>query len=59
VWTMFDGVAYYHCELQCDGFMQQDLFEEVHDGVLLTVARKCVTLDRSGSVSAYEERERC
>jgi len=30
-WTFFDGLPYYHCELQCDAFMQMELLEE--DGV--------------------------
>ena len=28
VWTMHLGVIYYHCESQCDAFMQTDLFTE-------------------------------
>ncbi len=26
VWTFIDGAVHYHCERQCDGFMQGDLF---------------------------------
>ena len=25
VWTFIDGVVHYHCERQCDGFMQMEL----------------------------------
>jgi len=28
VWTFIEGVAHYHCERQCDGFMQVELFPE-------------------------------
>ena len=27
VWTFIRGVVHYHCEHQCDGFMQVELFE--------------------------------
>ena len=27
VWTFIDGVVHYHCEHQCEGFMQRELFE--------------------------------
>ena len=30
-WTIIDGEPYYHCEQQCDGFRQLELFGE--DGV--------------------------
>ena len=30
-WTFIDGHVYYHCEQQCDGFMQAELF--IPDGV--------------------------
>ena len=26
VWTFIEGDAHYHCERQCDGFMQLELF---------------------------------
>jgi len=26
VWTFIDELVYYHCERQCDGFVQLDLF---------------------------------
>jgi hypothetical protein len=28
VWTFFDGEPWYHCEGECDGFRQLELFEE-------------------------------
>jgi len=28
VWTIIRGEVYYHCEQQCDGFMQMELFED-------------------------------
>ena len=31
VWTFIDGAPHYHCERQCDGFMQTELFGD--DGV--------------------------
>ena len=31
VWTFIDGHPYYHCEQQCEGFMQMELFSR--DGV--------------------------
>ena len=27
VWTFIDGHPHYHCERQCDGFMQTELFD--------------------------------
>jgi len=31
VWTIFDDAVWYHCESECDGFCQMELFES--DGV--------------------------
>jgi len=28
VWTIFDGEPWFHCEEQCDGFRQLELFKE-------------------------------
>ena len=28
VWTFIEGEVYYHCEEQCDGFCQLELFDE-------------------------------
>ena len=35
VWTMFDGEPWFHCELECDGFRQLELFTPngVHDNM--------------------------
>jgi len=50
VWTLIDEVVYYHCERQCDGFMQSEMFD-------LEGVDRPVILDRSGSVSALDEDE--
>ena len=28
VWTVLRGLVHYHCESECDGFMQMELFAE-------------------------------
>ncbi len=50
VWTFIAGHIHYHCERQCDGFMQLEL-----PG--LTTELASVKLDRTGSVSALNENE--
>jgi len=35
VWTFIGGEPFYHCEEQCDGFRQLELFEE--EGVCSSV----------------------
>ncbi len=42
-WTFIDGAVYYHCQRECDGFMQLDMF------------RVLEYIDRVGSVSASEQ----
>ncbi len=49
VWTMIDGLPYYHCEQQCDGFMQIEMD--------LAGSPLPVYIDRVGSVSALAEAE--
>ncbi len=53
-WTFIDGVAHYHCERQCDGFMQMELFgmSGVDD-----VTRGGDALDAGRPVSSINEAE--
>ncbi len=50
-WTFIDGHPHYHCERQCDGFMQTELFdtkrvgEITRGGDALDAGRRLYELD--------------
>ena len=51
-WTFYRGEVYYHCESQCDGFSQLDMFDEG-----LTSSDFPARFDTSVSVSGLEQGE--
>ena len=54
VWTFIASIPHYHCERQCDGFMQVELFEG--DGVV-EVTRGDEAQDAGRSTSGVDELE--